>query len=166
MSRGDFRAPPSWVNAPALACLGWNCIPPMSTFLSRTFFQELGGFLPTYAHAQDYEFFVRALKQEPFQRVGRTLAGARRHDDAMSMDRNAAHLAELEAIAEQSAPRSASALAAPVPVEAVVEPTNPRWTTLKRVDAFRPRGTGRSRRRSLRSPGTASGSSASSRAGA
>ena len=67
----------------------------------RILFQELGGFLPTYAHAQDYEFFVRLLRQERFQRIGRTLAGARRHDDAMSMDRNAVHLAELEAIAEQ-----------------------------------------------------------------
>jgi glycosyltransferase involved in cell wall biosynthesis len=140
VSRGDFRAPPSWLTAPALACLGWNCIPPMSTFLRRDLFQELGGFLPTYAHAQDYEFFVRLLRQERFQRIGRTLAGARRHDDAMSMDRNAVHLAELEAIAGQSAPRSASARwLHRYGLKLWLNATNPRWTTLKRVDAFRAR---------------------------
>jgi glycosyltransferase involved in cell wall biosynthesis len=140
LSRGDFRAPPSWLTAPALASLGWNCVPPMSTYLRRDLFEELGGFLPSYAHADDYEFFVRLLRQERFHRIGRTLAGARRHDDAMSMDRNAVHLAELEAIAAQSAPRSASARwLHRYGLKLWLNATNPRWSALKRVDAFQAR---------------------------
>jgi glycosyltransferase involved in cell wall biosynthesis len=140
LSRGDFRAPPSWLTAPALASLGWNCIPPMSTYLRRDLFEELGGFLPSYAHADDYEFFVRLLRQERFHRIGRTLAGARRHDDSMSMDRNAVHLAELEAIAAQSAPRSAPARwLHRYGLKLWLNATNPRWSALKRVDAFQAR---------------------------
>jgi glycosyltransferase involved in cell wall biosynthesis len=140
VSRGDFRAPPSWLTAPALASLGWNCIPPMSTYLRRDLFEELEGFLPSYSHADDYEFFVRLLGRERFQRIGRTLAGARRHGDAMSMDRNAVHLAELEAIAEQSAPGSAPARwLCRYGLKLWLNATNPRWSALKRVDAIHAR---------------------------
>jgi glycosyltransferase involved in cell wall biosynthesis len=140
VSRGDFRAPPSWLTAPALASLGWNCIPPMSTYLSRDLFEESGGFLPSYTHADDYEFFVRLLRREPFERIGRTLAGARRHANAMSMDRNAVHLAELEAIAAQSGPRSASSRwLRRHGLKLWLNATNPRWSVLKRVDTFHAR---------------------------
>lgn len=139
-SRGEIQAPPSWINAPILASLGWNCVAPMSTFVSRSFFEELGGFNSAFAQAIDYEFFVRALKREPFARVARTLSAARRHTDAMSMDRNAAHLAELEAIKEQSAPRSWSRrMLYRYSLKVWLNATNLRWSALKRVDAFRAR---------------------------
>jgi glycosyltransferase involved in cell wall biosynthesis len=140
VSRGDFRAPPSWLTAPALASLGWNCIPPMSTYLNRDLLEETEGFLTSYSHADDYEFFVRLLSREKFERIGRTLAGARRHSNAMSMDRNAVHLAELETIAAQSAPPSASARRlSRYGLKLWLNATNPRWSALKRVDAFRAR---------------------------
>jgi len=139
-SRGEIQAPPSWVSAPILASLGWNCIAPMSTFVSRSFFEELGGFDSAFAQAIDYEFFVRALKREPFARVARTLSAGRRHIDAMSMDRNAAHLAELEAVKEQSAPRSWSRRTLyRYGLKVWLNATNPKWSALKRVDAFRAR---------------------------
>jgi hypothetical protein len=68
----------------------------MSTYLHRDLFQTLEGVLPHPRRAGDYELYIRLLRQERLQRIGRTLAGARRHDDALSMDRNAGHLAELE----------------------------------------------------------------------
>jgi hypothetical protein len=134
-SRGEIQAPPSWVNAPILASLGWNCIAPMSSF-----FEELGGFDLAFAKAIDYEFFVRALKREPFARVARTLSAARRHTDAMSMDRNAAHLAELAAIEEQSAPRSRTRRTLyRYALKVWLNATKPKWSALKRMDAFRAR---------------------------
>jgi glycosyltransferase involved in cell wall biosynthesis len=139
-SRGEIQAPPSWVNAPILASLGWNCVAPMSTFVSRSFFEELGGFDSAFAHAIDYEFFVRALKHEPFARVARTLSTAMRHSDAMSMDRNAAHLAELKAIEKQHAPRSwALRTMYRYRLKLLLNLTNPKWSALKRVDAVRAR---------------------------
>jgi glycosyltransferase involved in cell wall biosynthesis len=139
-SRGDFRAPPGWLTGPMLASLGWNCVPPMSTYLSRDLFEELGGLDPSLSYADDYEFFVRVLEREPFARIARTLAGSRRHDDAMSMNRNATHLAELEAIAEQGASRSRSRRAlCHYGLKLWLNATNPRWAALKQVDAFRTR---------------------------
>jgi glycosyltransferase involved in cell wall biosynthesis len=139
-SRGEIQAPPSWVTAPILASLGWNCIAPMSTFLRRSFFEDLGGFDSTLRHADDYEFYVRALKREPFDRVARTLSVARRHSDAMSMDRNARHLAELKAIEEHDAPRSWSRrMLYRYRLKLWLNATNPRWSALKRVDALRSR---------------------------
>jgi glycosyltransferase involved in cell wall biosynthesis len=139
-SRGEIQAPPSWVSAPILASLGWNCVAPMSTFLSRSFFEELGGFDSRFSQAVDYEFFLRALKREPFVRVTRTLSTAMRHSDALSMDRNAAHLAELKAIEEQHAPRSWSRRTLyRYRLKLWLNATNPRWSALKRVDAFRAR---------------------------
>jgi glycosyltransferase involved in cell wall biosynthesis len=138
VNRGDIQAPPGWVSAPILASLGWNCIAPMSTYLSRRFFEKLGGFDSTFSHADDYEFFVRALRREPFARVPRTLSAARRHSDAMSMDRNAVHLAELKSIAEQNAPRSWSRRTLyRYSLKLWLNATNPKWSALKRLDAFR-----------------------------
>jgi glycosyltransferase involved in cell wall biosynthesis len=139
-SRGEIQAPPSWISAPVLASLGWNCIAPMSTYLSRSFFEELGGFDSTFSHADDYEFYLRALKREPFVRVRRTLSAARRHSDAMSMDRNAVHLAELRAIEQQHAPRSSPRRALyRYGLKLWLNTTNPKWSALKRVDALRAR---------------------------
>ena len=110
----------------------------MSTYLSRGFFEELGGFDPSFSHADDYEFYLRALRREPFARVPRTLSAARRHSDAMSMDRNAVHLAELRAIEEQNAPRSwPRRMLYRYGLKLWLNATNPTWATLKRVDAFR-----------------------------
>lgn len=139
-SRGDFRAPPAWLTAPMLASLGWNCVPPMSTYLARDLFEELGGLDSSFSYADDYDFFVRALRREPFARIARTLAGSRRHDDAMSMNRNATHLAELEAIAARGAPRSRPRRAlCHYGFKLWLNATNPRWAALKQVDALRAR---------------------------
>jgi len=137
-SRGEIQAPPSWVSAPVLASLGWNCIAPMSTYLRRSFFEELGGLDSTFSHADDYEFYVRALGREPFARVARTLSAARRHSDAMSMDRNAVHLAELKTIEEQHAPQSWSRRTLyRYSLKLWLNASNPAWSVLKRMDALR-----------------------------
>jgi glycosyltransferase involved in cell wall biosynthesis len=139
-SRGVVGAPPAWLTAPILASLGWNCVAPMSTYLSRDLFEELGGLKTSFSHADDYEFFVRALEREPFARIARTLSCSLRRGDAMSMDRNATHLAELEAIAAQGAPRSRSQRALyHYGFKLWLNAANPRWAALKQVDAFRAR---------------------------
>ena len=83
-SRGEIQAPPSWVNAPVLASLGWNCIAPMSTFVRRSFFEELGGFDSTFAHAMTMSSLSGPSRREPFARVARTLSAragdTRRHE--------------------------------------------------------------------------------------
>jgi hypothetical protein len=74
-----------------LACLGWNCIPDVDLPPPRPL-PGAGGLPAHLRRAGDYKLFIRLLRQERLQRIGRTLAGARRHDDAMSMDRNASFL--------------------------------------------------------------------------
>jgi GT2 family glycosyltransferase len=109
----------------------------MSACFSCDLFQEAGGFNPSFCYGDSYDFFVRALERGPFARIARTLAGSRRHGDAMSMDRNAIHLAALKAIAEQGTPRSRSrSVLCRYEFKLWLDTTYPRWSALKRVDAF------------------------------
>ncbi|WP_131195060.1 glycosyltransferase family 2 protein [Lichenihabitans psoromatis] len=75
---GALAAPPSWMNAKVHACLSWNPIMHMSTYFSRQFFTELGGFDISYRDAGDYELFARALARKPYARIGRPLTCFRR----------------------------------------------------------------------------------------
>jgi glycosyltransferase involved in cell wall biosynthesis len=75
---GALAAPPSWMNAEVHACLSWNPIMHMSTYFSRAFFTELGGFDITYKDAGDYELFARALSQRPYVRIAQPLTCFRR----------------------------------------------------------------------------------------
>lgn len=75
---GELAAPPSWMNVRMHACLGWNPIMHMSTYFSREFFDELGGFDISYKDSGDYDLFARALAREPYRRIARPLTCFRR----------------------------------------------------------------------------------------
>lgn len=71
---GGLAAPPHWMRARMHACLGWNPVMHMSTYLSRGLFSELGGFDPSFRDSGDYDMFARALRTAPFARLDRALA--------------------------------------------------------------------------------------------
>jgi glycosyltransferase involved in cell wall biosynthesis len=138
VSRGDFRAPPAWLKAPMLASLGWSCVPHTSTYVRKDLLEELDGFNTEFHYAGDYEFFVRALEQEPFSRVRQVLSCFRRHGANTSMQMDEIHQAELQAVAERWAPepewqRSAYRYL----LKAWLNGTNPSWFAMKRIDRAR-----------------------------
>jgi glycosyltransferase involved in cell wall biosynthesis len=68
---GDIAAPPRWMTAEILACLGWSTLHHVSTFVTPAFFRELGGFNLEYNVAADYEIFCRARVRAPYARIPR-----------------------------------------------------------------------------------------------
>jgi len=77
-SLGGLAAPPTWMNARMLTCLGWNPIMHMGTYFSREFFVEKGGFDINYRDSGDYEMFSRARSIAPYGRIGRPISCFRR----------------------------------------------------------------------------------------
>lgn len=75
---GSLAAPPEWMTPRMCACLGWNPIMSIATFFRRDFFDELGGYDPSYAICSDYDLYIRALQQEPFARIDQRLGAFRR----------------------------------------------------------------------------------------
>jgi glycosyltransferase involved in cell wall biosynthesis len=140
VARGDQTPSPSWVTAPMLATLGWNCIPHPSTYLHRDFFEQLGGFDTRFKYSGDYDIFIRARQLEPFTRIARTLTGVRRHGGNASMQHTAPHSAEIRQIMERYGPSSPWKQAAyRYLLKAWANGTSPRWFLQKRVDDLRAR---------------------------
>jgi glycosyltransferase involved in cell wall biosynthesis len=140
VGRGDQSPPPSWVTAPMLASLGWNCIPHPSTYIHREFFEQLGGFDKKLKYSGDYDFFVRARQFDSFVGIPRTLSCFRRHGGNMSMRPDAAHLAEIEAIAERFGPSAPwQRLAYRYFLKLWLNGGSLPWFARKRIDAVRAR---------------------------
>jgi len=68
---GGLAAPPVWMTPRLHVCLGWNPIMHMSTYISRDFFVELGGFDINFKDSGDYDMFARALSRAPYHRLAR-----------------------------------------------------------------------------------------------
>lgn len=83
--RGTIAPPPDWVTVPALASLGWCYINDRSTYFERSFFEELGGFDPSFAVCADLDLFLRALRVAPFAREPQPIAAFRRHGNNRSI---------------------------------------------------------------------------------
>jgi glycosyltransferase involved in cell wall biosynthesis len=144
-SRGDLRAPPSWLSAPMYASLGWSCFSDLSTFLHRDLYFELGGYDDSFMYCGDYELYARALQFEPFARINRVVTGVRRHGDNMSMSADPKRLAEEGAVAERYGPQSEwQQTAYRYLLKLWLNGTNPKWFLSKRIDGFRARPTARS----------------------
>jgi glycosyltransferase involved in cell wall biosynthesis len=79
-SLGGLRAPPRWMTTAAYVALDWNVISHLGTYMNQDLFSQLGGFDERYGVLADFHLFARALQQEPFERVARTLACYRRHE--------------------------------------------------------------------------------------
>ncbi len=74
---GSRSAPPQWMGLRCFASLGWSCIAHMSTYLTREFFDELGGFDRSFRVTGDYDLFARALSKCRYRRIRRDLAVSR-----------------------------------------------------------------------------------------
>ncbi len=75
---GGFAAPPSWIVPRIFVSFDWCSIMHMATYMSRDFFDELGGFNIEYRVVGDFDMFARALSKAPYQRVARQIACYRR----------------------------------------------------------------------------------------
>jgi glycosyltransferase involved in cell wall biosynthesis len=127
---GDLTAPPAWMDVRTFASLGWSCIHHQATFVDRALYDELGGYDPSYRISGDYAWLARALAQEPFERVPRTVAAFRRDGTNLSMSPSAHE--EVERVAREHGPadpreRRARELALRVWVNA----RSPRWALEK-----------------------------------
>jgi glycosyltransferase involved in cell wall biosynthesis len=103
-SLGYIGPPPQWMTTAMYASLGWSCIHHQSTFMTRRFFDDLGGYDPGFRVAGDYEFLARALIRHRFLRANKLLACFRRHGNNLSM--SPAIVEENREIAEKFAPDS------------------------------------------------------------
>ena len=105
-SMGELAAPPEWMTARMLTCLGWNPIMHMGTYFSREFFTELQGFNIDYRDAGDYEMFARARSTARYGRIPHTVACFRRtgfNNSAVNGERT---LREIRTIVDHFGPPS------------------------------------------------------------
>jgi glycosyltransferase involved in cell wall biosynthesis len=137
---GGLAAPPAWMTPRMLVCLGWNPIMHMGTYISRDYFEALGGFDIGYRDAGDYEMFCRALSGAPYARVSHPIACFRRtgvNNSAVNGARMAAEYARIlrtfgpSSAAERKLWRSA--------LKAYFNFGNPDWLAAKIADAARTR---------------------------
>lgn len=84
-SRGELSPAPRWMTAPLHACLGWNYIGIVSTFMTPDLYRELGGLDTTLTHCEDYEFLTRAIARGvPRSRLHDTVSIFRLHGENTS----------------------------------------------------------------------------------
>ncbi len=69
--------PPEWLGPRMFASLGVPCLAHMATYVTREFFEQLGGFNLDFKVAADYDMWARALCRCPFRRLPRPLAASR-----------------------------------------------------------------------------------------
>lgn len=103
---GGLSAPPVWMTPRMLTCLGWNPTMHMSTYFSRDFFTELGGFDISFRDCGDYEMFSRARRLARYARIARPVACFRRtgaNNSAVNIERAKG---EARAIVNTFGPRS------------------------------------------------------------
>lgn len=105
-SLGELAAPPSWMTPKMHACLGWNPIMHMSTYFSRSFFEELGGFNIEFKDSGDYDMFARALAIAPYARIGAPLTCFRRTGMNNSVVNHVRALGENRLVLEARGPKS------------------------------------------------------------
>jgi len=138
-SRGVQPAAPGWLTAPALATLGWSCIPLVAAFVEPDLHDRLGGLDEGFTYAPDYEFFCRALAAgHRFTRVRQPAVAMVRHGGNLSMQRTPAHVAELREIEDRYASRAPAArVASRYLLKLWINGSNPAWFARKRLDRLR-----------------------------
>ena len=137
---GSLAAPPRWMTARLHACLRWNPIMHMSTYFSRSFFTELGGFDITYRDAGDYELFARALARRPYARIARPLTCFRRTRKNNSVVNRLRSRNEAEKVMSAFGPRSEAERALwRGALKLWFNLRNPKWMSLKVSSSVRKR---------------------------
>jgi glycosyltransferase involved in cell wall biosynthesis len=107
-SLGSQPAAPRWITAGILSCLGWNCIPQVSSFMRPELHRRLGDLDERFTYASDYELACRALSSgQRFSRVAKSVVAMMRHGSNLSMQERPEHLAELEEVRRRYGPSSA-----------------------------------------------------------
>jgi len=131
---GTTSPPPGWMTPAMYASLRWSCFDHQATFMTREFFDRLGGFDPDFRYAGDYRLFAHALAQSPFDRIDYTLSRFRQHGGNASTSGTARHVEENEIIAREFAPRSKALRAIyRQSLRVWVNARNPHWFLGKRL---------------------------------
>jgi len=135
---GALAAPPSWMSARTLACLGWNPVMHMGTYFSREFFVELGGFDISFRDSADYEMFSRARAITPYARIARPVACFRRTGANNSAVNGERTRRENLAVLERFGPRSRlEQQATRYALKAWFNAANPAWCATKLAEPLR-----------------------------
>lgn len=133
----ELGAPPSWLRAGVLASLGWNCIHHGATFMTREYCSKVGEYDITYSLAADYEFLVRALMIQPYDRINQTLYGFRWHGQNATASGPDVLRKEGQRIAAAYGPRSALLGSAyRTGLRAWMNAANPRWFAAKKLKSW------------------------------
>jgi glycosyltransferase involved in cell wall biosynthesis len=83
-SIGSMLPPPRWLSRNAFASLGWNCLSFAATYMTRDFFERLGGYDASFKIMGDYKILAQALDVEPFDRLAQVLVIIRLHGKNIS----------------------------------------------------------------------------------
>jgi hypothetical protein len=83
-SIGLMHQPPRRISRVVYASLGWNCLPVPATYMTRDFFERLGGYDASFKIMGDYNLFALALDVQPYDRVARVLSIIRLHGANLS----------------------------------------------------------------------------------
>ena len=139
-SLGFTSAPPLWMSAKIMACLGWCCLWHMSAYVSRQFFAELGGFDISFKDAGDFDFFSRALSVSKFAPIRQPLAAYRRTGENNSAIHKSRMEMEARRVRDTFGPNS------PVERQAYkwllklwLNARNPQWCLLKHLAPVPPK---------------------------
>ena len=105
-SIGRLQPLPHWTPLSLHACLGWSAIHHIATYISRDFFDALGGFDIEYTVAADYELFCRASMQARPCRIAKPVAAMRRTGHNFSARHAELGRQQCAAIRQRYGPRS------------------------------------------------------------
>jgi glycosyltransferase involved in cell wall biosynthesis len=136
---GGIAPPPSWAPVSVLACLGWNWVHHQTTYMTRDFWNSLGGFDTSFRSAADYDLLLRARRIAPFATVRKPTGAFRRHGGNLSMTLGLSKN-EVIRIRSQYGPHSAVAAAIfETGARTYVNVRNPKWSLTKRLNRVRRR---------------------------
>ena len=108
-SMGLMRPPPRWMPRQVFASLGWCCLSFEATYMTRDFFERLGGYDTSFKIMADYKLFAEALDVQPFDRLRHILAiGCLHGDNVSAATGSSLYITEQKRIAEAYGPRSRS----------------------------------------------------------
>ena len=129
---GSRSAPPHWMGHRIYASLGWPCLAHMATYLTRDFFEGLGGFDLNFKVAGDYDLFARALSRCRYRRIRRALAASRLTGTNFSLVQKVRGSSECAKVMDAFAPKpTAQRLLYRTALRIWVNAANPVWFVRK-----------------------------------
>ena len=136
------RQLPRRIPREVFASLGWNCLPFAATYMTRDFFERLGGYDASFKIMADYKIFAEALDLQLYDRLTRVLAIMCLHGENVSAATGSSRFSrERERVADAYGPRSR--VLRQIYRQALrvwLNGRNPRWFVGKRLFAPRAHG--------------------------